>query len=82
MHAIQELGPLLTDGYNGTLKVVVRKWLQEGASRGEVEAQYGPMSDWNAPRVTFRDMGKCGPIGKVPLTDQKVAALLEGINHA
>ena len=70
MHAIQ-LGPLLTDGEDGTLKVVVRKWLQGGgAQRDEVEAQYGPISDWNVPQVTFRELG---------LTDQQITTLLEGI---
>ena len=69
MHAIQ-LGPLLTDGKDGTLAVVVRKWLQGGAPRDEVEAQYGPISDWNAPQVTFRDLR---------LTNQQIATLLEGI---
>jgi len=72
---------LLTTGWDGTLKVAVRKWLQGGAPRDEVEAQYGPMSDWNAPQVTFRDMGSnTGPMGsKEFLTDQQVATLLKGI---
>ena len=69
MHAIQ-LGPLLTDGTDGTLKAIVSKWLQGDASRDEVEAQYGPISDWNAPQVTFHYLG---------LTKQQTATLLEGI---
>ena len=73
MHAIQ-LGPLLTDGKDGTLKVAVCKWLQGGEPRDEVEAQYGPMSDWNIPQVTFRYLGR--------LTDQQIATLLEGIMYA
>ena len=64
------LGPLLTDGNDGTLKVVVCKWPQGGAPREEVEAQYGPISAWNAPQVTFSDLG---------LTDQQDATLLVGI---
>ena len=64
------LGPLLTDGKDGTLKVAVCKWLQGGAPRDEVEAQYGPISDWNAPQVTFNDLS---------LTNQQIATLLEGI---
>jgi len=63
----------LTDGKDGTLKVAVHKWLQGGAPRDEVEAQYGPISDWNAPRVT------CGDLG---LTDQQIATLLKGIMSA
>ena len=74
MHAIQEL---LTDGWDGTLKVAVRKWLQGGAPQDEVEAQYGPMSDWNAPRVTFDNL-----ISNLGLTDQQIATLLEGITYA
>ena len=64
------LGPLLTDGKDGTLKVTVRKWLQGGAPRDEVEAQYRPISDWNAPQVTFHHLG---------LTNQQIATLLECI---
>ena len=64
------LGPLLTDGKRFTLKVAVRKWLQGGAPRDEVEAQYGPISDWNAPQVTFPDLD---------LTNQQIATLLKGI---
>ena len=72
MHAIQ-LGPLLTDGKDGTLAVVVRKWLQGGSPRDKVEAQCGPISDWNAPQVTFRDLG---------LKYTLEATLLEGITYA
>ena len=80
MHAIQELGPLLTEGRHGTLKAVVRKWLQGGAPQDEVEAQYGPISDWNAPRVSFRYV--LGLTGEWGFTDQQIATLLEGITYA
>ena len=51
------MGPLLTDGRDGTLKPVFRKWMQGGAAREEVQAEYGPIMDWNAPQATFSALG-------------------------
>ena len=47
------MGPLLTDGPDGTLKPVFREWMQGGATRDGVQAEYGPIMDWNAPQATF-----------------------------
>ena len=72
MRAIQ-VGPLLTDGRDGTLKPVFRKWMQGGAAREEVQAEYGPIMDWNAPQVTF------DALGLKYAKDSEIAAALKGI---
>ena len=69
MRAIQ-VGPLLTDGPDGTLKPVFREWMQGGATRDGVQAEYGPIMDWNAPQMT---------VGALGLNSSKIAAALEGI---
>ena len=69
MRAIQ-VGLLLTDGPDGTLKPVFREWMQGGATRDGVQAEYGPIMDWNAPQMT---------VGALGLNSSKIAAALEGI---
>ena len=69
MRAIQ-VGLLLTDGRDGMLKPVFHKWMQGGAAREGVQAEYGPIMDWNAPQVT---------VGALGLRSSETAAALEGI---
>ena len=50
-----------------TLQAAVDLWTSNPTS---AEAEYGPISDWNVPQVTFRELG---------LTGQQITTLLEGI---
>ena len=47
-----------------TLLCVFVRWFAGGAAQDEVEAQYGPISDWNAAEVTVHVLGLDGALAE------------------